>query len=271
MDARARDRLVLAGKAGKIVGKTLGLLVDGAGLALVTEPQASCVWAGRPVEVRIRETSPPDKDQRVPEPGSGYDAAGPRQYPQARGDMSGVAGTGTLGDVEYLGPPLAIQLPVAWNDLGSAVHTFLAVDRPEFVAEERLEMAAGALMRWNVQGAIRAEALVAASVVFRAWADARWPCARWHREWPVRLRQASGTELIGYADMALMDADSFVLVDHKCLGGTLDEALGKAASYAGQIWAYAEAIAAATGKRAAGCVIHLVSQGIVVAVSAPGV
>ena len=268
---RARDRLVLAGKAGRIVGKTLGLLVDAGGLALVTEPQPSCVWAGRPVQVRIRETSPPQEDLRVLEPGSGYDAAGPREYPPARGDISGVAGTGALGDVEYLGPAPAIQLPVAWNDLGRAVHAFLAVDRPEFSGDERLELAAGALTRWNVQSAIRAEALIVASEVFRAWAEARWPTARWHREWPVRLRQASGTELIGYADMVVMDAESFVLVDHKCLEGTRNEALAKCADYAGQIWGYAEAIAAATGKRAAGCVIHLVSQGIVVAVSGPGV
>jgi ATP-dependent exoDNAse (exonuclease V) beta subunit len=266
---RARDRLVLAGKAGKIVGKTLRLLVDAGGQALVTEPQPSCVWAGRPVQVRIRETSPPEKDQRALEPGSGYDAAGPREYPPARADISRVEGTGELSDVEYLGPALAIQLPVAWNDLGSAVHAFLAVDHLGLPGDERLELAAGALTRWNVQSAIRAEALVAASQVFRAWAQARWPFARWHREWPVRLRQASGTELIGYADMVLMDADSFVLVDHKCLEGTRNEAVAKCAGHAGQIWAYAEAIAAATGTRAAGCVIHLVSQGIVVTVSAP--
>ena len=80
------------------------------------------------------------------------------------------------------------------------------------------------------------------------------------------MRQASGTEFVGYADLVLMDADSFALVDYKCVGGNRDEAIQAAAGYAGQIWTYADAIAKATGKRATGCFIHLVAQGLVVAV-----
>ena len=81
------------------------------------------------------------------------------------------------------------------------------------------------------------------------------------------MRQECGTELIGYADLVVMDGESFVLVDHKCLGGTRDEAIAASAGYAGQVWTYAEAIAKATGKRAAGCFVHLVAQGEVVAVT----
>jgi ATP-dependent exoDNAse (exonuclease V) beta subunit len=81
------------------------------------------------------------------------------------------------------------------------------------------------------------------------------------------MRKESGTELIGYADLVVMDAESFVLVDHKCLGGPRDEALAAAAGYAGQVWTYAETIATATGKRAAGCFVHLVAQGVMVAVT----
>ena len=64
-----------------------------------------------------------------------------------------------------------------------------------------------------------------------------------------------------------MDGAGFVPVDHKCLGGTRDEALAASAGYAGQVWTYAEAIARATGKRAAGCFVHLVAHGEVVAVT----
>jgi ATP-dependent exoDNAse (exonuclease V) beta subunit len=81
------------------------------------------------------------------------------------------------------------------------------------------------------------------------------------------MRQEGGTELIGYADLVLVDGESFVLVDHKCLGGTRDEALVAAAGYAGQVWTYADAIAKATGRRAAGCFVHLVAQGVMVEVT----
>ena len=120
-----------------------------------------------------------------------------------------------------------------------------------------------------MQSAIHAGALVGASDAFRAWCERRWPSAAWHREWPVRLRQEDGTELIGYADMVLMEAVSFVLIDHKCLSGTREEALDAARGFAGQAWAYADAIAAATGRRADGCFVHLVAHGCVVSVTRP--
>jgi ATP-dependent exoDNAse (exonuclease V) beta subunit len=183
--------------------------------------------------------------------------------------MSKVTGIGGRGEVEELGSPPLIQTPVDWAALGTAVHAFLAVDGPELERDERVGLAAGALERWSVQSAIHAGALAGASDAFRAWCERRWPSAKWHREWPVRLRQDDRTELVGYADMVVMTGESVALIDHKCLSGMREEALEAAAGYAGQLWAYAEAIAAATGKRAEGCFVHLVAQGIVVSVSKP--
>ena len=266
---RARDRLVLAGRPGKIAGQTLGLLRDASGTPLVTEPEPSCVWAGRPVQVQVREALPCEREKGEAEPGSGYVAAGPRSYPPARIDISRLVATGDRGEVAELGPALLIQTPVDWAALGTAVHAFLAVDGPAAEGDERLGLAAGALGRWSVQSAIHAGALVAASDAFRAWCERRWPLATWHREWPVRLRQDDGTEFIGYADLVVMGEASFVLVDHKSLSGTREEALESALGYAGQLWTYAEAIAAATGKRAEACFVHLIAQGCVVSVMKP--
>jgi ATP-dependent exoDNAse (exonuclease V) beta subunit len=264
---RARDRLVLAGKPGKLIGNTLDLLRDRHGKPLIVEPEPACEWAGRPVAAQIRTTAPAVPAPRTPEPGSGYDAAGPREYPPATAVISGITRAGSVGEVEVIGPASFIQLPVDWAALGTAVHAFMAADRPGMESGERLAMATTVLGRWSVQGALRAEELLAASDALRAWALRHWPAGAWHREWPVRMRQEDGTELIGYADLVLVDGDSFVLVDYKCLGGTRDEALDAAAGYAGQVWTYAEAIAKATGKRADGCFVHLVTQGIVVAIS----
>ena len=85
-----------------------------------------------------------------------------------------------------------------------------------------------------------------------------------HREWPVRRRLDEGSELVGSTDLVLEDDDGFVLVDHKCLAGTLEEAVDTAAGYGGQLAAYADAIEAATGKRVRERVVHLVLQGAVV-------
>jgi ATP-dependent exoDNAse (exonuclease V) beta subunit len=143
----------------------------------------------------------------------------------------------------------------------------MAGDRSELDTRERLAMAAAVLERWSAQGALRADALLAASDALGAWVARHWPDATWHREWPVRMRQETGTELIGYADLVLMSDESFVLVDHKCLEATRDEALAASTGYAGQVGVYADAIANATGKRVAGCFVHLVAQGLVVAVN----
>jgi ATP-dependent exoDNAse (exonuclease V) beta subunit len=263
---RARDQLVLAARPGKLIGEALGLLRDRAGRPLLVEPESACTWAGRPVTALIRSTTPGVAAPPAPEPGFGYDASGPREFPPASGDISRLSGTGSVGEVEVLGSAPFVQAPVEWTALGSAVHAFLAVDRAGLEPAERLAMATAVLERWSVQGALRADALVAMADSLRAWVGRRWPAVTWHCEWPVRLRQEGGTELIGYADLVLMDGESFGLVDHKCLCGSREEALAAAAGYAGQLGAYAEAIAKATGKRAAGCFVHLVAQGVVVAV-----
>ncbi len=259
---RARDRLVLAGRAGKVIGDTLGLLEDEQGLSLLCEPEAECVWAGRSVAVKIREVGPAESVPGRPEAGLGYDAAGPREFPPATRVVSSVAVTGALGEAEVLTAVPFVQLPVDWAALGSAVHAFFAGDRHGL--DGRPAMAEELLARWGVQGSMRADALLAASDALRAWASRRWPHAAWHREWPVRAREANGTELTGYADLVLMDEDGFVLVDHKCLSGTRDEALAACAEYAGQLAAYADVIAGATARRCGGCFIHLVTQGVVV-------
>ena len=71
--------------------------------------------------------------------------------------------------------------------------------------------------------------------------------------------------LAHYADrievMVLETATGLILVDHKCLGGTHEEALATAAGYGGQLAAYAAALEAATGSIVHERWLHLVLQG----------
>jgi hypothetical protein len=263
---RARDRVVLTGRPKCVVGKTLGLLRHAGGSLLVTEPAEVCSWAGRPVAMKIRAAAPSDASPAAPEPGAGYDPSGPRDIAPATRDVSGLRGAGALGDVEVIGSAVFIQQPAEPVALGSAVHAFFAGDRPGLDTAGRLAMAQALLAGWSVQGSLRPEALLDSSDALRQWVNRRWPRASWHREWPVRMLDGVGTELAGYADLVLLDGDSFVLVDHKCLGCGRDAAVKEATEYGSQLGAYACAIAKATGRRAGGCYIHLVTQGVIVEV-----
>ena len=67
-----------------------------------------------------------------------------------------------------------------------------------------------------------------------------------------------------------MSDEGFILVDHKCLAGSVEDAVRSAGSYAGQLKAYAEGIALATGRACVGCFVHAVVQGRIVAVEGAG-
>jgi ATP-dependent helicase/nuclease subunit A len=259
---RARDRLVLAARPGKLIGGTLALLVDGEGMPLIGEPAPGCTWAGRPVKPGIRATSPLVRERATPEPGSAAVAAGQREYPLAHADASRLTSTGTVAEVIEIGAPMSVQEPVEWAALGNACHAFLAADRPGLKTEERLGIARALLEQRATQGAVRPEDLVRAGDALRTWVERRWPGAAWHREWPVRLRREDGSEVSGFADLVLATADGFVLVDHKCLGGSREGALKATAGYAAQLGAYAEAIEKATGNKVGERFVHLLLQGV---------
>jgi ATP-dependent exoDNAse (exonuclease V) beta subunit len=143
------------------------------------------------------------------------------------------------------------------EDVGQAIHGFLAADRPTLGAAERGEMAEGLLRRWGVASALRPDDLLRASDRLRAWVDQRWPGAVWHREWPLLHRQASGTVVRGTADLVIEHADGFAVIDHKSFPGTAEQAALRARGFAGQLGAYAAAVAAATGRRVTECFVHL--------------
>ena len=150
--------------------------------------------------------------------------------------------------------------------LGNALHGFLAADRPTIKSSQRIEIARGLLSRWNVASALDAAAVLGAGDALKVWVEKNWPGARWHREWPLRMQMKTGSTLRGIADLVLETRAGYVVIDHKSFPGGRDKAVEKAASYAGQVLAYADAIRAATGKPVVGAFIHLPVAGLVVAV-----
>lgn len=265
---RARDLLVLASRTGKLFDGVLGTLTgtDGAKLLRQFDAEGKATWAGRRVTARMRATGPDEAVAQDVVPGAGYVARGHRLFPPAMVRPSSLSGSCTLGATERLGAMLSVVGggdPVA---LGDACHAFFAADGDDLPDAERVAMARTLLASFSVQGALRAEDLADAGALLRGWIHRCWPEATLRREWPLQGRMADGSELHGFADVVLEVPDGLVLLDHKCLGGTLGEALESARGYGGQIAAYVDVLQRATGRAVVARWLHLPFQGVCVEV-----
>ena len=127
----------------------------------------------------------------------------------------------------------------------------------------------GLLERWRVSGALSVDEILAAADAFRGWVERSWPGARWHREWPIQHRLASGTIVRGSIDVALESPAGWVIIDHKSFPGSADQAGARAAEHAGQLRAYATAIEAATGTENLETWVHMPVPGLVFRVETP--
>jgi ATP-dependent helicase/nuclease subunit A len=179
---------------------------------------------------------------------------------------SAIALTGRVGEPVEIGPRFPISGQPDMELVGSALHGFMAADRPSMKDSQRRDIASGLLTRWTIASAVNVVAVLGAAEALRDWADRNWPGARWHREWPIRMRLKTGSTLRGTADLVLETRTGSVVIDHKSYPGSREKAIERAASYAGQVLAYADAIRTATGKPVLGCFIHLPVLGLVVPV-----
>jgi len=264
---RARDRIVLAGREGRIVGDLLQLFRDKNG-PLVSEPTGSQLdWAGLHVDVMIRTAEPLPAKTVTPEPGTSYVATGPREHPRAFVQPSAMAGSAPkLTTVERIGDRVGITGDCDWSNLGSALHGFLCADRPGLEQRQRESLLLDLLKRWKVSSAVNVEDIVRSSDALKHWIATKWADAQWHREWPVLYRDKNCSVVRGNSDLVLKVAGGLVVIDHKSFPGSIDQALGRAAQHAAQLATYAVAIEAATAQKVLSSWIHLPVSGIVVQV-----
>jgi ATP-dependent helicase/nuclease subunit A len=134
--------------------------------------------------------------------------------------------------------------------IGNAVHAYLAAlpslrsadDRRRAIVAERCMAALG------VTGLVPASVIVAAGQRLTAWAESIHPQATWHTEVPVSAPRAAGGQWVGSVDLLLeLPSGGLVVVDHKSAPVRRDDCAAKAAGYAGQLLAYAEALGLASG------------------------
>lgn len=269
---RARDRVVLAARDGKLVDGILTLLATPEGRGLMTEVGEVTTWAGRVVDVCVRQAQPAAAARPAsPDASEGYDLpAEVRSYPPAFETPSAAVGEGVVGEVVELGARVPLSGSPDMEAIGEAVHAFLSADAWESDAAERVAMARVLLERWGVASAVSPEDLVLASDRLRAWIEDRWAGANLRREWPILHRQQTSTIVRGRADLVIELDEGFTIIDHKTFPGRSDAALERAKGFAGQLAAYAAAVGAATGKRCLGLYVHLPVLGRIVRVAQSG-
>jgi ATP-dependent exoDNAse (exonuclease V) beta subunit len=149
------------------------------------------------------------------------------------------------------------------RDVGDAIHAFLAAD-PGGAAADRDAMARRLLAAHGALGHLAPSTLLEVSDALRAFLDARFPGARWFREWPVRARLSGAPPrlLVGEVDLFLELPDGFVLLDHKSFpGGEVERDRRLVEEWAPQLAWYARALSSALGKPLRAAFIHLPLRG----------
>jgi ATP-dependent helicase/nuclease subunit A len=270
---RARDKIVLPGRKQAFADGILGLLCDRDGMLVkdVDPPEkrkqvVAVEWAGEQFDLLVRVPEVAERQATEPRPGEGVVPAGPREYPPATVNPSYLEGAGASGRIEEIGERLIPAGKPDMRKLGEALHGFFAADLPGIDPRVREKIAADLLAGWGADGALAPLKLLQAADNLRAWVEGELPGAKWQREVSIQHLLESGSLVNGYCDLALECDGGWVVIDHKSFTGTKEQAIDKARSFAPQLYAYADAIEAATGKQVIGCWIHLVLMGMMVEV-----
>jgi ATP-dependent exoDNAse (exonuclease V) beta subunit len=267
---RARDRVVLVSRENKLNDTIFAMLSEN-GMPLLEEIQQGdgireATWAGMKVCVQVRRLSPTDSVAQDAKPGEAPLPAGPKDHPRAWLTPSKDAKPvrATIGEPVEIGKRLKIPSGMDMNIFGNAVHGFLAADREGLMEDQRTTLARGLIRRWRLGDELSSEQLLTISARFRNWVTAKWPLATWHREIPIMHRLGGGSIMRGSCDLALETPEGWVVIDHKSFPGTIEDAKKEAENHASQLFAYADAIKAATRKDVRGCWVHMPVMGIIV-------
>ena len=156
----------------------------------------------------------------------------------------------TSGPIELSQKPIFIEEVVRNNDkdktklrfniIGSAVHLFLASDRPELTHNERLDLATTILNRWDAARAVKADELVQASDRLKNFINEKWPKGQLLREIPIEMAQ--GDQLItGWIDAMVVTESEVAIIDHKASLARIADAKDSALKYEAQLATYSEA------------------------------
>lgn len=151
----------------------------------------------------------------------------------------------------------------SWDEIGTAVHAFLAADDGSLLQPERQSLGERILLDAGLLGAFSAQDLITASDALRTFVVTRWPDATWHREVPIEaiLNTPHGARAVrGTIDLWLETNDGGVLIDHKSYPGASSDWPAQTLKHAPQLYTYGLALRAA-GKHVLGYYVHFAIGG----------
>ena len=151
------------------------------------------------------------------------------------------------------------------DELGSAVHAYLAVDNDGMTEELKMQLAHSIITRWGVNLAIDPAEVVAAGNRLKEFMDKQYPGYKAFKEWPISLRNDAGQLMQGWIDLLLESPDGYVIIDHKSYPGPDSEERVK--KYVPQLRNYKEAVEKATGKPVIDMLLHLPISGLFIRVN----
>lgn len=154
----------------------------------------------------------------------------------------------------------------SWDEIGTALHAFLAADLAEVPAPHRIEIAKRILSRAGLSTSFAPDVLLAASDALQTYLETRWPGAKWHREIPISAlvpTDRGARRIEGTIDLLLETPNGYVIIDHKSFPGRQDQWAERALAHAPQLMTYAKAVAMAGGEVLALLIHFTVGGGIV--------
>ena len=250
---RARDLLIIARPSKKPSGEWIDSL-DAPWLLPETNCNALSLPDGSSIAAACWELDAESEEDTVAPLGRprvhGFVSPEPRQ---ARQPLFFNPSSASLRDAKVLeqvviGQRLALMPETDITELGTALHACIAlsvVDENQPITKGEAERL---LLAHGLDGKISVDALLGQISGFRQWIGVRWPKHTMHPEIPVQATLSNGQVLNGRIDLLLDTPDGWILIDHKSnpQGASVWEKLAE--KYAGQLEAYAGAVAQATGR-----------------------
>ena len=190
-----------------------------------------------------------------------------KEYPNARVSPSELpynpddAGEDELKTVEVFGQRIKIIGSPEMDVLGSAVHSYFAVDYECLTANDQTNLARSVLKNWSMESSIDPTDLVDAGKRLAAFIDRSYEGYKAYKEWPISMRNEEGQIVQGWIDILLDTPAGYVIIDHKDYPGK--DVLDRMKKYVPQLRTYKEIVEKATGRPVIDMLLHLPISGLI--------